>query len=161
MQSSSGSAAPTQRCVSVKRIAVIAATLLLGAGPACAGEKDDAVKLVADAAAAAAKDKAATLGEIGNPNGRYVKGGVYVFAYDLSGVMVAHPFNAKLVGKNLLDVPDVDGKLFRKTIIQEVKAHSSSTVEYKYRNPSDNKVEAKLTFCKKAEDLAICAGYYK
>lgn len=145
----------------MKRIAVIAATLLLGAGLVGAAEKEDAVRLVGEAATAAAKDKAATLSEISNPSGRYVKGGVYVFAYDLNGVMVAHPFNAKLIGKNLLDVPDVDGKLFRKTIIQEVKAHGSSTVEYKYRNPSDNKVEAKLTFCKKADDLAICAGYYK
>jgi len=135
--------------------------LALMAGGLFAGEKEDAAKIVNDAAAAVAKDKAAALVEIGNPKGRFVKGELYVFAYDLTGTMVAHPINAKLVGKNLMDVPDANGKLFRKEIINGVTASGTASVEYKYKNPQSGAVENKVTYCKKAADLALCAGYYQ
>ena len=133
----------------------------LVAGGASAGEKDDATKMVNDAAAALGKDKAATLAEMGNPKGRFVLGELYAFAYDLNGTMMAHPINARLVGKNLLDVPDANGKMFRKEIIDSVKKSGLATVEYKYKNPVSGAVEDKVTFCRKAADLAVCAGYYK
>ena len=145
----------------MKKALLYGALIALAIGSAQASEKDDAMKLVGDAAAAATKDKAGTIGEISKPGGRYVKGELYVFAYDLNGVMVAHPINAKLIGKNLLDVPDADGKLFRKEIINEINAGGSANVDYKYKNPKTGKVEEKTSFCKKAAELAICAGYYK
>lgn len=141
----------------------IAALLFFAAlaGGVYAGEKEDAMQIVNDAATAITKDKAATLGEIGNPKGKFVKGEIYVFAYDLSGTMVAHPINAKLVGKNLMDVPDAGGKMFRKEIIEGVNTKGSATVDYKYKNPTNGAIEDKITYCKKAADLAVCAGYYK
>lgn len=72
-----------------------------------AGEADEAKAMVEKAAAlvkAEGRDKA--LAEIGNPQGQFVKGSLYVFVYDLTGTMVAHPVNPKLVGKNMLEVPD-------------------------------------------------------
>jgi signal transduction histidine kinase len=142
---------------------VVLGSLVLGllSTTVLAGEKEDAVKMVGDASAAIAKDKAAAVAEMGKATGRYVKGELYVFAYDLTGTMVAHPINPKLVGKNLLDVPDADGKMFRKDILEGVKASGTATVEYKYKNPTSGKVEEKITYCKKAADLAVCAGYYK
>jgi len=145
----------------MKKLFLFSALFVLSIGSAIAGEKEDAMKMVADAAAAAAKDKAAAIAEIGKAGGRYVKGELYVFAYDLNGVMVAHPINAKLIGKNLLEVPDADGKLFRKEIISQVNASGSAAVDYKYKNPKTGKVEEKVSVCKKAAGLAICAGYYK
>lgn len=139
-------------------IALILATLT---SAALAGEKEDAQKNVADAVAAVNKDKAAAIAEMSNPKGRFVKGEIYAFAYDLSGTMVAHPMNPKLVGKNVIDVPDAAGKLYRKDIIDGIKATGSATVEYRYKNPKDGKIEDKVTFCKKAADLAVCSGYYK
>jgi signal transduction histidine kinase len=135
--------------------------LALMAGGVSAGEMEDATKMVNDAAAAVAKDKATAVAEIGNPKSRFVNGELYVFAYDLTGTMVAHPINAKLVGKNLMDVPDADGKMFRKEIIDGVNASGTATVAYKYKNPQSGAVENKVTYCKKVADLAICAGYYK
>lgn len=138
---------------------VMITTLLVGA--AWAGEKEDAQKMVNDAAAAVTKDKTAAIAEIGNAKGKFVKGEVYVFAYDLAGTMVAHPINSKLVGKNLIDVPDAGGKMFRKEIIEGVSSHGAATVDYKYKNPQNGAFEDKVTYCKKAADLAVCAGYYK
>lgn len=135
--------------------------LWLVVGPAYAGEKEEATRLVNDAASAVVKDKNAAVTEISNKTGRYVKGEIYVFAYDLTGTMVAHPINPKLVGKNLIDVPDADGKMFRKDIITAVTSTGTASVRYKYKNPQTGAVEEKTTFCKKAVDLAVCAGYYE
>ena len=145
----------------MKKCVPAALLLALMAGVVSAGEKEDAAKMVNDAAAAVAKDRASAVAEIGNPKSRFVKGELYVFAYDLTGTMVAHPINAKLVGKNLIDVPDAGGKMFRKEIIAGVTASGAATVEYKYKNPQSGAVEQKVTYCKKAADLAVCAGYYK
>ena len=119
------------------------------------------MKNVADAVAAVNKDKAAAIAEMNNPKGRFVKGEIYAFAYDLAGTMVAHPMNPKIVGKNVADVPDATGKMYRKDILDGVKASGSVTVEYRYKNPKDGKIEDKVSFCRKAADLAVCSGYYK
>jgi cytochrome c len=145
----------------IKKFAPALLVLALVTGTVFAGEKEDAMKMVNDAAAAVDKDKASAVAEIGNAKGRFVKGEIYVFAYDLMGTMVAHPINAKLVGKSLIDVPDAGGKMFRKEIIDGVKASGTATVDYKYKNPQSGAVEDKVSYCKKAADLAVCAGYYK
>jgi signal transduction histidine kinase len=145
----------------MKVCVAVVLVLALISGSVFAGEKEEAQKMVGDAAAAVIKDKVAAVAEIGNPKGRFVKGEIYVFAYDLSGTMVAHPINAKLVGKNLLDVPDAGGKMFRKEIIDGVKASGTATVDYRYKNPQSGTIEEKVSYCKKAADLAVCSGYYK
>ena len=145
----------------IKKVAPALLVLALVTGTVFAGEKEDAMKMVNDAAAAVDKDKASAVAEIGNAKGRFIKGEIYVFAYDLTGTMVAHPINAKLVGKSLIDVPDAGGKMFRKEIIDGVKASGTATVDYKYKNPQSGAVEDKVSYCKKAADLAVCAGYYK
>ena len=141
--------------------ALLFSVLIALSVPAIAGEKEEAIALVNDAAVAVVKDKSAAIATINDKNGRFVKGELYVFAYDLNGSMVAHPINARLIGKNLLDVPDADGKLFRKEILAGVQASGAASVAYKYKNPKSGLVEEKISFCKKAADLAVCAGYYK
>ena len=66
-----------------------------------AADRDDAKDLVKRAAAYVkyqGKDKA--LAEISKPKGMFDKGELYVFAYDLQGVMLAHPKNPALIGQN-------------------------------------------------------------
>lgn len=143
----------------VKKIAVF---LCLLAFAAFASPKDDAIALVKDAEKfikANGKEKA--LQEMSKPDGKWVKGELYVFAYDLQAVMVAHPKNPKLVGKNLMEVPDVDGKLFRKDIVELAKAKGSGWVDYKYKNPETGKIEDKTTYLLKVGDIILCCGIYK
>jgi len=125
-------------------------------------EADEAKAMVEKAAAyhqANGKEKA--MKEFNTPGNQFVKGELYVFAYDMTGTMVAHPKNQKLVGMNLLNVPDVDGKMFRKEIIELAKKSGSGWVDYKYKNPQSNKIEQKTTYLKKAGDVVICCGAYK
>jgi len=61
---------------------------------------------------------------------------------------------------NLLNTPDVDGKLFRREIIELAKKSgpAGSTIVQK---PQSNKIEQKTTYLKKAGDIVICCGAYK
>ncbi len=93
--------------------------------------------------------------------GRFKQGDIYVFCYDLEGVMLAHPENKALIGKKLINVPDVEGKLFRKEIIEKAKSKGNGWVDYKYKNPANKKVEAKTTYFEKAGDVVFCCGIYK
>ncbi len=144
--------------VAMALVAVLLPALAAGAE----ATKADAKTLV-EAAATYMKDhgKEATLAELNKAGGTFDKGDLYVFAYDLTATIVAHPKNQKLVGKNLMEVPDTDGKLFRKEIVTTANAAGSGWVDYKYLNPETKKVEAKTTFLLKVGDLVLCCGTYK
>ena len=127
-----------------------------------AADREDAKTLVKRAAAYVkyqGKDKAIV--EISTPKGMFDKGELYVFAYDLQGVMLAHPKNPALIGQNLINVPDVDGKLFRKEIVEKAKSQGSGWVDYMYLNPETNKQEHKTTYFLKVGDIILCCGVYQ
>jgi cytochrome c len=94
-------------------------------------------------------------------DGKFKEGDVYVFAYDLDGVLLAIPVNKPLIGKNLINVPDADGKLYRKEINEKAKTVGSGWVDYKYKNPVSGKIEQKTTYFEKADNLIFCCGIYK
>ena len=127
-----------------------------------AADRDDAKALVKQAAAYVkyqGKEKA--LAEISTPKGMFDKGELYVFAYDLQGVMLAHPKNPALIGQNLINVPDSEGKLFRKEIVEKAKSQGSGWVDYLYLNPETHREEHKTTYCQKVNDIIVCCGVYK
>jgi signal transduction histidine kinase len=127
-----------------------------------AADRDDAKTLVKRAAAYVkyqGKEKA--LAEISTPEGMFDKGELYVFAYDLQGVMVAHPKNPALIGHDLIAVPDAEGKLFRKEIVEKANSKGSGWVDYVYLNPETNRQEHKTTYIQKVGDIIICCGVYK
>ena len=127
-----------------------------------AADRDDAKMLVKQAAAYVqyqGKEKA--LAEINTPNGMFDKGELYVFAYDLQGVMLAHPKTPALIGQNLITVPDAEGKLFRKEIVEKAKSKGSGWVDYMYLNPETKRQEHKSTYFQKVGDIIICCGVYK
>lgn len=123
---------------------------------------DDAKAMVEQAAQfyeANGKEKA--LQEYNNPNGQFVKGELYVFAYDSKGTVIAHPINPKQVGVNTLELPDVDGKFWRKEAMEKVTKDGTAVVDYKFKNPTTNKVEQKTSFFKKVGDIVLGCGTYK
>lgn len=124
--------------------------------------QDDAKALVKDAGMfLKEKGRDAALKEIGNPKGKFVKGELYVFAYDLEGKMLAHPVKPDLVGKNLIKEPDSKGKMFRKDIIDLAKTKGEGWVDYTYMNPKTKKEELKTTYLLKEGDVVLCCGIYK
>lgn len=105
--------------------------------------------------------KDATVAEINKADGKFVKGDFYVFAYDINAIIMAHPVNPGLIGKNLLEVPDANGELFRKDIVELAQTQGTGWVDFKYKNPRSNELEDKTTFFKKTGDLIISCSVYK
>jgi cytochrome c len=126
------------------------------------GTADEAKVLVEKAVTyCQANGKEACLKEFNNMKGQFVKGELYIFAYDMNGVVIANPANQKLVGVNALEIPDVDGKLFRKEGIALAKKNGSGWTDYKYKNPVTGKVEQKTSYLVKTGDIVVGCGIYK
>jgi signal transduction histidine kinase len=146
----------------MKRMIVAILISLLWINLGFAGTADQAKGMVDEGAAfmqANGKEKA--LAEMNNPKGKFVKGELYIFVYDFSGTVLAQPFNPKLVGKNVMEVPDADGKFFRKEIIELAKSKGQGWVDYKYKNPASNKIEHKTAYIRKVNDVVLGCGTYK
>jgi signal transduction histidine kinase len=101
------------------------------------------------------------LGAINQANSEYIQDDLYVFAYDTNGNIVAHPVNKKIVGKNLLDIPDTDGKFFRREIVEKGKKQDTAWIDYKYKNPVNGYIENKTTYIHRVGGIIIGCGIYK
>jgi signal transduction histidine kinase len=99
--------------------------------------------------------------EISNKDGQFVSNDLYLTVYGLDGTVRAHGANAKMVGKNLIDLKDIDGKEFVKERIELAKSKGTFWQDYKFTNPVTKKIEPKSMYCEKLEDMAVCGGIYK
>ena len=127
-----------------------------------AGNPDEATDLVKKAAQhlkTQGKEKA--LKEFNNPKGLFVKGDLYIFANDLNGITLAHGQNHKLIGANMAQLKDANGKLFIQEITETAKNKKSGWVDYKWINPANGKVLAKSTYCMLVDDMILGCGIYK
>lgn len=122
----------------------------------------DAIALVEKGAAfMKAKGKDEMIKQINAKDPEYVQGSLYLVMRDNKGVVVANPVNPAMIGKDLLDVPDVDGKLFRREILEVAKTKGKGWVDYKFKNPASGKVEAKTSYIYRVGDVTLEAGIYK
>jgi len=108
---------------------------------------------------ASGKDKA--FAEINNKKGKFTDRDLYVFVYDMTGKCVAHGFNAKMIGKDLVDMKDPDGKFYVKERIEIAKTKGSGWQDYKFTNPVSKKVENKTAFVEKVDNFIVGSGVYK
>lgn len=96
------------------------------------------------------KEKA--LAEFSNPNGSFVRGELYIYAYDFDDVVLAHPFSPELIGTNRINERDAYGNLYSYTFINAAK-NGSGFVRFPYSNPARNgTIEEKLGYVKKVDD---------
>ena len=82
---------------------------------------------------------------------------LYVTVADSKGVMLANGAMPALIGKNLIDLKDVEGKPFEREI---VAIKDAAWVEFKWRNPVSNAVELKRTYQIRVGDLIVGVGAY-
>lgn len=125
------------------------------------GSADEAVAMVKKAVAYLKKNgKDKAYAEFNNPNGQFRDGDLYILAFDMDGLGLAH-VNPRLVGKRTGDIKDVDGK----HIFQEQRTlaleKGSGWVDYKWPNPLSGRIENKSTYLEKAGDIIIMCGIYK
>ncbi len=139
---------------------------VLGAGGvSLAGEfgtKEEAEALVKKAInmiKSEGKEKA--FAEINNPQGKFVDRDLYIFVYDINGKCVAHGFNPKMIGKDLLEMKDADGRYFVKERIEIAKNKGKGWQDYKFTNPLTKKIELKTAYIERVDDLIVGCGVYR
>jgi cytochrome c len=98
--------------------------------------------------------------EISKKPGQFTDRDLYLTVYKLDGTVMAHGSNQKMVGKNLIDLKDIDGKAFVKERVDLAKAKGAFWQEYKFTNPENKKIEPKIMYCERLNDTAVCGGIY-
>jgi cytochrome c len=99
--------------------------------------------------------------EITSKQSQFTDRDLYLTVYRLDGVVMAHGANEKMVGRNLIDLKDVDGKEFVRERLEFAKSKATFWQDYKFTNPVSKKIEPKSMYCEKADDAVVCGGVYK
>ncbi len=122
----------------------------------------DAEQLVRRAAAFLKKEgREKALAAFQDRKGAFVYRDLYVFAYTLDGICMAHPTKPERVGKNNLKDKDPDGKEFVRERIEIVKRDGKGWQEYKFHNPATDRVEQKVAYFELVDGLLLVSGAYK
>ena len=105
------------------------------------------------------KDKAIEV--FNDPNGEFVRGELYIIAYDFNGTRLAHPYLPNGIGENALIVTDSNGVADVRNMREAAKRGGGFTY-YIWPNPAhSNAEELKLTYVLKADEgLWLAAGTY-
>lgn len=87
---------------------------------------------------------------------------LYVFAYNLDGLNVGHGANAKLIGKNLIEMRDPNGKYLIKEL-RDMAVRGGGWVEYEWPHPQTKRVEAKASYVRRTVnyDGFVGVGVYR
>ena len=99
------------------------------------------------------------LEEFNKPTGSFVRGDLYIFAYDFNGTCIAHPINPSLVGQTgLSDINGVD-VVGRELALAK---RGGGTMYIVFPNPAhDGKEELKLIYIENVNDsLYLGSGLY-
>lgn len=144
----------------MNKLLCVASLLCCQLALAAPGEKDAVALAERGAQYVKQHGKADMIAKINSKDPEFNQGALYLAMRDLDGITIAHPTKA-LIGKNLLDVPDADGKPFRQELLALAKGKGHGWVDYKFRNPETGKVEAKSTYVLRVGDVALEAGIYK
>ncbi|HAT30436.1 MAG TPA: cache type 2 domain-containing protein [Janthinobacterium sp.] len=142
--------------------ALLAASVLFSAPVFAADNRAAAIAMVDKGVAFLQKNgKDALIQAVNAKSPEFINEHTYLALRALDGTQLAHPTNPKLVGKNLVVLPDSDGKLFRKEIIDRAQSEGKGWVDYRYNNPANGQIEKKSTYFLKKDDVILEAGIYR
>jgi cytochrome c len=152
----------------MRSIVLVIVALLFGAPSAGAdaefGTKDEAVLMVHRVQEMFNKDGVdATFKAVDDPAAKeFHDRDLYPFIYDMTGRCVAHGARPALIGKNLVDIKDQDGKFLIREMITLTKGAGHGWVDYKWPNPITNKIEDKTSYVDKLGDnYFVGVGVYR
>jgi signal transduction histidine kinase len=139
---------------------VIGCALLLAPGVQAAGQATpDEAKAMAIKAAeylkSAGPEKA--FSEFDAKDGTWHDRDLYVNVIDSKGVMVAHGTNSGLIGRNVLELKDPEGKSFNHDIVAITGA---GWVTFKWLNPVTKAIEPKTAYYIRVNDYLVGVGAY-
>ena len=98
--------------------------------------------------------------EFTNKGGRFHDRDLYITVLDFDGKVLAHGQREDLIGKDLIDAKDPDGKLFIKERGELARQQPAFWQNYKFMNPANKKIEPKEMYCERLNETAVCGGVY-
>lgn len=101
-----------------------------------------------------------TIAEINKRDVQYKDKDLYVVVYSMTGQNLAH-LNPKMVGKDMIELTDVDGKHFVRERIELAKKNGSAWQDYKFLNPVSKQIEPKSMYIEKYDNVIVGCGIYK
>ena len=104
--------------------------------------------------------KEKTLAQIADPKGPYVDGDRYIFALDIEGKLLAHPFSKRLMGRNLTDLRDSEGRCFIRKLLAKATAKGYGFVDYVWPLPISEEERFKTAFFERVDGMVLCSGFY-
>ncbi len=130
--------------------------LVLGiAGPVVAQDQPterDVVEFVREGLTYARKHgKEALLREAMNPAGPFLQGDLYFFAFDFNGIVLAHGDSPSLVGENLFNLSNKNGKQLIQELIKAAQ-NGDGWAEYYWPSAKKKTIEKKLGYVIKLDD---------
>lgn len=127
------------------------------------GTADEAIALVKKGIAyIKANGTEAGYAAISEPKGQFYDRDLYLFTFDATGKALAHGANPKLIGKNMLEIKDQDGKYFIKEFYEVANKKGKGWIDYKWPHPVTKVIEQKSTYVEKLDDGTIIGcGIYK
>ena len=79
----------------------------------------------------------AALPELNKKDGKFVWKDTYVYVLDFTGVHVTHPLRPEMLGKNVLEWKDSNGKFVVKELIEIAKTKGEGWTDYMYPKPEE------------------------
>lgn len=153
----------------MSKLSIVAVVLALSTGSTAAapardefGSAKEAEALVAKGAASMQKAGARkTYEEVTARAPGWFDRDLYLTIYDLDGRCLAHGQNPKMVGKDLIDLRDADGRAFIKERMDLARSKGRFWQDYKWTDPVTRKVLDKTTYCERHDANVLCVGIYK
>ena len=99
--------------------------------------------------------------QINDKRGPFVVRDLYIAVYGLDGTVRAHGGNSNMIGKNLIELKDIDGKAFVRERIELAREKKAFWHEYQFTHPTTQKIEPKRMYCETLQDSVVCGGVYK
>ena len=101
------------------------------------------------------------LSEISTNKAVWVDRELYLVVYAMDGTALAHGTSPKMVGKNMIELRDADGKEHIRERLETAKSKPAFWQEYRTLNRDNKKIEPKSMYCERASDVVVCGGIYK
>jgi cytochrome c len=124
--------------------------------------KEEAVAMVKKAVAFyKANGREKSLVAFSDQQGQFKDRELFLIVLDPKGVAVAHTALKKMIGANIMELKDVNGVMIIKSFFKAVEKNGAGwSEEYIFINPATQKMEPKLTYVEKVDDLLIACGYH-
>lgn len=121
-----------------------------------------AISLLDRAVAAIKKDGKASIARFSDMNGGFIEDDLYVFVVGLDDrVMHAHGAMPRLIGRNVGDLKDNQGKPIIQQMIDIVKNRGRGELQYSWQNPVTGKQERKTTYLQRVDGYLVAVGHYE